>query len=403
MPRERIVIEPQKQKSSDLSPEEYAQRALRYGLERIIGQSHAIEKVRALATFRATHGRLPGHILFVGDDGMGKRTLARAFAAEWSSKLVEMEAEPTTKPVDLLGFLTSLQENSTLLISNIGNLRKSIPEFLLPAITEFKVDIVLDKGVYARTINYTLHPFTLIATCRTERDCPSEMSDIFLPPVRLEPYTNAELAQICVQIAENNSISITTAAAAMVADLSRGSPHRTEILLRRLAVAGSTKIDEGVASEMLSVLGVQTTKQGPISNNSEFDALSGIEFERLITGLLERMGFRTEMTKASGDGGVDIVATLNRPIVGGRYIIQCKRYAPNSLVGAALVREFYGALNADRGAIKGILITTSGFTTQAKEFARGLPIELIGRDQLRQLLVQYEAGLADSPPPLFAQ
>ncbi len=119
------------------------------------------------------------------------------------------------------------------------------------------------------------------------------------------------------------------------------------------------------------------------------DSLSGIEFEKLITVLLERMGFRTEMTKASGDGGIDVVATLDQPLTGGRCLIQCKRYAPDSPVGAATVREFYGALTADRRAVKGILITTSGFTAQALDFAEGLPIEVIGRDQLQRLLEQH--------------
>src|SRR5262249_41650967 len=120
----------------------------------------------------------------------------------------------------------------------------------------------------------------------------------------------------------------------------------------------------------------------------DMDALSGMDFERLITGLLERMGFRAEMTKASGDGGIDIVASLDRPMVRGIYLVQCKRYSPRNLVGVTVVREFYGALTAERRAIKGILITTSGFTPQALEFARQLPIELIGRDQLKKLLAQ---------------
>jgi HJR/Mrr/RecB family endonuclease len=122
---------------------------------------------------------------------------------------------------------------------------------------------------------------------------------------------------------------------------------------------------------------------------SGLDTLSGTEFEGLITRLLEHMGFRAGMTKASGDGGIDVVATLDQPLIGGRYLIQCKRYAPGSPVGAATVREFYGALTADRRAVKGILITTSGFTAQATEFAGGLPIELIARDQLQRLLEQH--------------
>jgi tetratricopeptide (TPR) repeat protein len=124
------------------------------------------------------------------------------------------------------------------------------------------------------------------------------------------------------------------------------------------------------------------------------DTLSGVDFERLVSQLLERMGFRAEMTKASGDGGVDVVANLDQPFTGGRYLIQCKRYAPDSTIGAATVREFYGAMNADKRAIKGILITTSAFTAQAKEFAEGLPIELIARNKLQQLLDRH--GLVHS-------
>lgn len=131
---------------------------------------------------------------------------------------------------------------------------------------------------------------------------------------------------------------------------------------------------------------------------SALDALSGIEFEQLITRLLEHMGFRAEMTKASGDGGVDIVATLDQPLTGVRFLIQCKRYAPDSLVGAATVRDFYGALTADRSAVKGVLVTTSGFTAQAQEFARGLPIELIGSDHLQQLLDKYGLDVGAEHP-----
>jgi tetratricopeptide (TPR) repeat protein len=140
---------------------------------------------------------------------------------------------------------------------------------------------------------------------------------------------------------------------------------------------------------------------------SDPDAL-GIDFERLVTRLLERMGFRAEMTKATGDGGIDIVATLDHPVTGGRFLIQCKRYAPSSPVGAATVREFYGAVTADQRALKGILITTSGFTAQALEFARTLPIELIGGDKLRRLLEQHglrsdALGLDSTPEPTTPQ
>ncbi len=134
-----------------------------------------------------------------------------------------------------------------------------------------------------------------------------------------------------------------------------------------------------------------------IAQSKSLDSLSGIEFEEFITQLLGAMGFRTQITKASGDGGVDIVAFLDKPIIGGRYLLQCKRLASGSLVGAPTIREFYGAVTADRKASKGILVTTSGFTMQAKEFAGEVGIELIDGQQLRILLAEYGNLEEDGP------
>ncbi|MGA2986460.1 MAG: restriction endonuclease [Terriglobia bacterium] len=162
-------------------------------------------------------------------------------------------------------------------------------------------------------------------------------------------------------------------------------------LSRNLVASVSLNSPTAVMQELAKEAGIAGV---PIDS---LDTLSGVEFERLVSQLLERMGFRAEMTKASGDGGVDVVANLDQPFSGGRYLVQCKRYAPDSTVGAATVREFYGALNADRRAIKGILITTSAFTAQATEFAEGLPIELIARDKLQELLGRH--GLLQASIP----
>ena len=122
---------------------------------------------------------------------------------------------------------------------------------------------------------------------------------------------------------------------------------------------------------------------------SDLATLSGVAFEGVIRDLFRKMGFRAEMTKASGDGGIDIEAVLDKPIIGGRYLTQCKRLAAGSLIGSPTIREFYGALTADRKAAKGIFITTSGFTAQALEFAEGLAIELIDGARLTRLLSEY--------------
>src|SRR5262249_35796542 len=103
------------------------------------------------------------------------------------------------------------------------------------------------------------------------------------------------------------------------------------------------------------IAGMDVPKRAVGSDLSTIDPLA---FEALVRELLERMGLEAELTKASHDGGIDVRAFNPQPIVGGRVIVQCKRYS--HVVGSPVVRDLYGALTAD-GAIKGILITTSWF------------------------------------------
>lgn len=116
---------------------------------------------------------------------------------------------------------------------------------------------------------------------------------------------------------------------------------------------------------------------------NEIKFLGGIEFEKLCQILMEKMGFIVETTKASGDGGIDLIAYNEQPILSGKYIIQCKRYSGS--VGEPIIRDLYGVITSER-ANKGILITTGYFTKSAITFAEGKPIELIDGEQLDNLL-----------------
>jgi len=117
--------------------------------------------------------------------------------------------------------------------------------------------------------------------------------------------------------------------------------------------------------------------------------LSPKEFEFLITNLFERMGLETRQTQASRDGGVDCVAFDNRPIFGGKVIIQAKRY--KHTVGVSAVRDLFGTLQ-NEGASKGILVTTSGYGKAAFDFAAGKPLELLEGSHLLYLL-ELHAGI----------
>jgi len=117
--------------------------------------------------------------------------------------------------------------------------------------------------------------------------------------------------------------------------------------------------------------------------------LTPSEFESLITNLFAKMGLETRQTQASRDGGVDCVAYDPRPVLGGKVVIQAKRY--KNTVGVSAVRDLFGTMH-NEGATKGILVTTSGYGKSAFEFADGKPLELLSGSNLIYLLAEH-AGI----------
>lgn len=120
------------------------------------------------------------------------------------------------------------------------------------------------------------------------------------------------------------------------------------------------------------------------------------DFETLITNLFQRMGLDTKQTQASRDGGVDCVAFDLRPVLGGKVIVQAKRY--KNTVGVSAVRDLFGTMH-NEGASKGILVTTSGYGSATFEFAKGKPIELIDGANLLYLLQEHAGIEAKIVPP----
>lgn len=117
----------------------------------------------------------------------------------------------------------------------------------------------------------------------------------------------------------------------------------------------------------------------------DIDKLSGHDFEDLVERLIKKLGFITEERKKNADGGIDIRAINEKPILKGTYIIQCKRY--NNTISESIIRDLYGVVISER-ANKGILITNSKFSKQAKEFAKNLQIELIDGNELVKLFLE---------------
>ena len=113
--------------------------------------------------------------------------------------------------------------------------------------------------------------------------------------------------------------------------------------------------------------------------------LKPFEFETLVANLFQQMGIESKLTRSSRDGGVDVVGFDKRPVLGGKVVIQAKRY--RNTVGVSAVRDLYGTM-MNKGANKGILVATSGYGPDAYDFCRDKPIELIDGGGLLYLLEQ---------------
>lgn len=362
--------------------------------EDVVGQRRAVSRLQAIRDRSRITG--PIHVLLTGADGTGKRTLASVFANECGSKFTGVSVTSLQRVADLMNILTGLGERDVLFIEDLARLPRAIEDVLPSALQEFTVDFVVDKGLHKRTLKYELKPFTCIGAAETETNVSSRVRSFFPVMITMESYDEKEMSALAQALGRARGLSLSEGAAALVGRLSRESPQQLKSMLQLIAARDEGEVSEEQASTILSALGFDVrAKSGQVPDvgaAAYLSQLSGVEFEGVINDLLARMGFRTELTRATGDGGVDIVASLDRPLVRGRYLVQCKRFAPDNLVTAPIVREFYGALAADEGAVKGILITTSGFTDQARAFAKGRAIELINGEELRALLEAQAAN-----------
>ncbi len=354
-------------------------------LANIVGQEEVLARLKSFGDLYSPGGGVIEHILLLGDEGMGKRTIADAFAGEYS--LLLHQSEDFEKRSDLTAVLTNLRERQAVMLTNIHRLRPTVLKLLCEAARERKIGIIIGHGHSARKHVLELRPFTLIGTAPRKSDCSQELLGLFPLSVTLQPYSQLQLIRIAHLIATRMSIAIDEETAALIAKNCQGRPRQLELLLQQLARAIEKQlIVEEDALKALSAFGlIVRVSEAAIHPPPAILELSGIDFERLIVVLLSRMGFRAEMTKTTGDGGIDVVAFLDRAIIGGKYLFQCKRYSSDTMMGAPTVRDFYGAVTADR-AVKGVFITTSYFTPQAREFAERVGLELIDQERLRQLM-----------------
>lgn len=365
----------------------------------IIGQENSIARLSAFSDFYSKNRSTAEHILIVAQDGMGKRTIASVLANELGAACQKVNASRLEVLGDLTMILTNLRESQVLIIHDIHKLRPALRDVLLEVLSTHKLTITIGERRSGRLHVIDVKAFTLVGTAPKKSECSEELLSCFSLVLPLKPYSTEALEIIAEKIATLGSFEMDLGARRLIAANSGGRPHQVEVLMQRVARAvKKQKITAEDALQAFAAFGMKVHTDVQVNDLASLELMSGVEFERLVTALLARMGFRAETTKATGDGGIDIVAVLDKPILGGKYLFQCKRYAPDNLVGASTVRDFYGAVTADR-AVKGILVTTSDFTAQAREFAERVGLELINLARLQDLFNQFGMGRSESIAP----
>jgi holliday junction DNA helicase RuvB len=231
-------------------------------LAEYIGQKAVTEKLNiALDAARARKEPLE-HVLFHGPPGLGKTTLAHIISAEMSSRLVCSSGPSLQRPGDLMGILTNLERGDVLFIDEVHRLAPAVEEFLYPAMEDYKVDFVVDKGMYAKTINVPLQPFTLVGATTRAGLVSAPLRERFGISYHLDFYPANELQRIIVRSAKLLEVPAGDDALMLLADRSRGTPRTANRLLRRVRdyaqVRADGKITRAVAEEALRVEGVDT-------------------------------------------------------------------------------------------------------------------------------------------------
>lgn len=254
MTRQRIDI----QASGE---EEQVLRSLRpRTLDECIGQRRVIEGLRISLDAARGRGESLDHVLLHGPPGLGKTTLANVVAHEMGVKVVTTSGPALERGGDLMGILTNLTEGDVLFIDEIHRLSRSIEELLYPAMEDFCVNFVIDKGQHARTLRYQLRPFTLVGATTRAGLLSSPLRERFGIFHHLDFFTVEELAQVVRRSASILGVAIEPGGDEEIARRARGTPRIANRLLRRVRdyaqVKGDGTITVTVARAALDFEGV---------------------------------------------------------------------------------------------------------------------------------------------------
>lgn len=234
------------------------------------GQQKVVDNLQIFVEAAKYRGEPLDHTLLHGPPGLGKTTLSNIIANELGVGFKITSGPVLDKPGDLAGILTSLEPNDVLFIDEIHRLSAVVEEYLYSAMEDYRIDIMIDKGPSARSIQIDLNPFTLVGATTRSGLLTAPLRARFGINLHLEYYDNDTIARIIKRSASIIRVPIDDDAAAEIAGRSRGTPRIANALLRRVRdfaqVKGSGRINLDIAQYALSALNIDQYGLDEIDN-----------------------------------------------------------------------------------------------------------------------------------------